>query len=347
MEVHISKGFGVKSRFGEHLWLDIRLLGEHHINTKLREVKEICQHFLGIDPVKELIPVRPAQHYSMGGVRTDHHGQSPKLAGLFAAGEAACWDIHGFNRLGGNSVAETVVAGMIIGETMADFIRSPQGHIEVSSALIERFMSEQQQLIDGFANPANSENPFAITRQMQQLMSTNVAIFRELQPLQQTLDELLALQQQAQNIFVKATGPGANPALVAAYRVQRMIKLALCVTLGALQRTESRGAHYRNDFPLRNDQQWLCRTLATWANTSDNLPTLTYQQLDINKMALLPGWRGYGSKERIDHPLTLERLNQVGDQLLPDQLIPMDFESLLPKGLRGPNARLDKEHSHE
>jgi fumarate reductase flavoprotein subunit len=119
MEEHILAGLGMRSRFGEHLWLDIRLLGKQHIKTNLREVKEICQHFLGIDPAAELIPVRPAQHYSMGGIRTDYRGQSQTLRGLFSAGEAACWDIHGFNRLGGNSVAETVVAGMIVGEYIA------------------------------------------------------------------------------------------------------------------------------------------------------------------------------------------------------------------------------------
>ena len=121
MEEHIAKGKGVKSRFGDHLWLDITLLGEHHIKHNLREVYEICHYFLGVDPVKEWVPVRPAQHYTMGGVRTNHTGESPTLKGLFSAGEAACWDMHGFNRLGGNSVAETVAAGMIVGEFIADF----------------------------------------------------------------------------------------------------------------------------------------------------------------------------------------------------------------------------------
>ena len=111
MEEHIKKGKGAKSRFGEHLWLDITQLGEKHIHTNLREVWDICHYFLGIDPTKDMIAVRPAQHYTMGGVRTNPTGESPTLKGLFAAGEAACWDMHGFNRLGGNSVAETVVAG--------------------------------------------------------------------------------------------------------------------------------------------------------------------------------------------------------------------------------------------
>ncbi|MDD3352493.1 fumarate reductase flavoprotein subunit [Zoogloea sp.] len=136
MEEHIRAGHGVKTRFGEHLWLDITLLGAAHIDARLREVKEICQHFLGIDPSRELIPVRPAQHYSMGGIRTDVRGEAVGLRGLFACGEAACWDLHGFNRLGGNSVAETVVAGMIVGENIADFLASPEGDLQVSTALV-------------------------------------------------------------------------------------------------------------------------------------------------------------------------------------------------------------------
>ncbi len=129
MEEHIKKGKGAKSRFGEHIWLDIRLLGEAHIKHNLREVWDICHYFLGLDPVKDLIPVRPAQHYTMGGVRTNYTGESPTLKGLFAAGEAACWDMHGFNRLGGNSVAETVVAGMIVGEFIADFCDKTENDI--------------------------------------------------------------------------------------------------------------------------------------------------------------------------------------------------------------------------
>src|SRR6476659_9558053 len=140
MEEHIHRGKGVKSRFGEHLWLDITLLGAAHIDSNLREVKEICRYFLGIDPISDWIPVRPAQHYTMGGVRTDPTGQSPTLKGLFAAGEAACWDMHGFNRLGGNSVAETVVAGMIVGEFVADFCDASANDVHIPTGLVREFV---------------------------------------------------------------------------------------------------------------------------------------------------------------------------------------------------------------
>ena len=150
MEERIAQGKGVKSRFGEHLWLDITLLGENHIKHNLREVYEICHYFLGVDPTKDWIPVRPAQHYTMGGVRTNPNGESQTLKGLFAAGEAACWDMHGFNRLGGNSVAETVVAGMIIGETIADFCDKPENAIDIPTRVVYDFIKREQSKLDAF-----------------------------------------------------------------------------------------------------------------------------------------------------------------------------------------------------
>ena len=162
----IAQGHGAKSRYGDHVWLDITLLGEAHINKNLREVKEICQYFLGIDPARELIPVRPAQHYSMGGVRTDRQGQSPTLRGLFACGEAACWDLHGFNRLGGNSVAETVVAGMIVGEYVADFCTDPANEVGISGARIKDFLRREDLALDALVASSGSEDAYGYLRDL-------------------------------------------------------------------------------------------------------------------------------------------------------------------------------------
>lgn len=349
MEAHIAKGQGVKSRFGEHLWLDIRLLGRKHIETRLREVKEICQYFLGIDPVSDLIPVRPAQHYSMGGIRTNHTGESPTLEGLFAVGEAACWDLHGFNRLGGNSVAETVVGGMIVGEFIADYLASDRSALQFSSTLVETTATQQSKHLAAFCQPKNTENPFHIMREMQTLMTNYVGIFRHADKLRTAVDGLHELQNRAQCIKVNSSAKGANPELVAAYRVQRMLKLALCVAEGALQREESRGAHYREDFPLRNDQLWLKRTLATWPDPAQPSPTLNYESLDIAAMEMPPGWRGYGTKGGIDHPDAAKRQAEVDglkDQASANQdrftrqKILMPYEHLLPENLRGKNERL-------
>ncbi len=269
MEQHIGKGKGVKTRWGDHLWLDITLLGRKHIEHNLREVKEIANNFLGLDPVKDWLPVRPAQHYTMGGVRTDHTGQSPTLKGLFAAGEAACWDMHGFNRLGGNSVAETVVAGMLVGEFIADFCERIENDIDLSTGLVHEALTAQQSALDTLLSGRGTEDASAIRVRMQELMTSNVGIFRTGPELAAAVDELQSLVERSRRIGLHYKATGSNPELVTAYRVQKMLKVALCVAYGALQRTESRGAHFRDDFPRRNDADWLKRTLATWKDPSD------------------------------------------------------------------------------
>ena len=348
MERHIAAGHGASTRFGEHLWLDIRLLGRAHIENSLREVRDICHYFLGIDPAEELIPVRPAQHYSMGGIRTDCSGHSPHLRGLFAAGEAACWDLHGFNRLGGNSVAETVVAGMIVGESIADFCASPEGALEVSTALVEEHLHGQAAQLRDIATGTGGESAFELTRQMQETMTDKVGIFRDGAALESAQASLRELGRRAQNISLRSSAPGANPELVAAYRLRRMLKLAQCVARGALLRTESRGAHFRDDYPRRNDRDWLCRTLCAWPEADAEWPEIDYEALSVTGMEMPPGWRGYGEEDYIAHPDTAARQSQIesilagipaGDSAAREAAI-MPFRHLLPPHLRGPNERL-------
>ena len=347
MEEHIKKGKGVKSRFGEHLWLDITLLGEHHIKHNLREVYEICHYFLGTDPTKDLIAVRPAQHYTMGGVRTNPTGESPTLKGLFAAGEAACWDMHGFNRLGGNSVAETVVAGMIVGEYIADFCDRPGNDASIPTGLVRDFVAREQSRLDRILLGSGTEDASAIRAQMQEIMTEKVGIFRTGKDLKQAVDELQKLLVRSRRIGLRSRAPGANPELVTAYRLRPMLKLALCVAYGALTRTESRGAHFREDFPRRDDAAWLKRTLATWKNEADTLPTLGYEALDVKRMELPPGWRGYGAKDYTHHPDTAARQAEVeakkkatADRFELQRTL-MPYEQLLPETLRGRNERID------
>ena len=350
MEEHIRKGMGAKSRFGEHLWLDITLLGATHINSNLREVKEICHYFLGIDPIQHWIPVRPAQHYTMGGVRTDPSGQSPTLKGLFAAGEAACWDMHGFNRLGGNSVAETVVAGMIVGEFIADFCDRTESDVQISTGLIQEFLQREQAKLDALIGGNGAEDANALRSEMQHIMTAKVGIFRTGDDLSSAVEELQSLVRRSRQIGLRYRARGANPELVSAYRVQKMLKLALCVAYGALTRTESRGAHFRHDHPRRDDAQWLKRTLAVWKDEADTLPTLSWEPLDVMQMELPPGWRGYGAKDYVDHPDTAARTAEVAmlktsmtgasRHAIQDALMP--FEGLLPERFRGRNERIDE-----
>lgn len=350
MEERIAHGKGVKSRFGEHIWLDITLLGEHHIKHKLREVYEICHYFLGVDPTKEWVPVRPAQHYTMGGVRTKPTGESPTLKGLFAAGEAACWDMHGFNRLGGNSVAETVVAGMIVGEFIADFCDKAENGIDIPTSLIYGALAKEEARLKSFMNNGGSENAYEIRTRMQEIMTTKIGIFRKGADMESAVAELEELYKRSFKVSVKDV-VGPNPELIYAYRTQKMLRVALSVAYGALNRKESRGAHYREDFPVRNDIEWLNRTIATWKE-GDTLPTLNYEKLDISKMELPPGFRGYGVKNYIENPESAKRQAEVdairakmeaagADRFaIQDALMP--YQDLLPKRLKGKNERVDE-----
>ncbi len=350
MEQHIRAGHGVQSRFGEHLWLDITLLGRAHIEKNLREVKEICQYFLGVDPAEQWIPVRPAQHYTMGGVRTKPTGESPDLKGLFAAGEAACWDMHGFNRLGGNSVAETVVAGMIVGEFIADFLDSPKSELSIPTALVREAVEAERAKLDALLKSTGTERADAIKIEMQQIMTDKVGIFRTGKDLEEAVHKLQELLQRSRHIGLRYHVDGPNPELVTAYRVQKMLKVALCMATGALARTESRGAHFREDYPRRDDSHWLRRTLASWDRPNDLLPCLHYEPLDVLSMELPPGWRGYGNKDYVDHPDTPQRAAQVAEvreklagadrHAVQHELMP--YRHLLPERYRGLNERIDE-----
>jgi fumarate reductase flavoprotein subunit len=351
MEEHIRAGHAATSRFGQHLWLDITLLGRKHIEHNLREVKEICHYFLGVDPAEQWIPVRPAQHYTMGGIRTDHTGQSPTLRGLFAAGEAACWDMHGFNRLGGNSVAETVVAGMIVGEFIADFCESAKGDLDIPTALIREAVEAERARLDVLLHGGGNERADAIKIEMQQTMTDKVGIFRTGADLEEAVHRLQGLVVRSRQIGLRHKVDGPNPELVTAYRTQKMLKIALCMATGALARTESRGAHFREDFPARNDAAWLRRTLAMWREPRDTLPCLTYEPLDVMAMELPPGWRGYGAKNYVDHPDTPRRAEEVAGvrEQMKDadrhavQSAVMPYEHLLPERFRGRNERIDEQ----
>jgi fumarate reductase flavoprotein subunit len=291
MTHHIRRGLGVKSPYGDHLWLDIRHLGETHIKTKLREVEEICNHFLGIDPVTQLIPVRPAQHYTMAGVRTNKDGAVYGLKGLFSAGEASCWDMHGFNRLGGNSLAETVVAGKIVGEKIVGFLQGYEA--QYNTAAIRGAVTRQEERIDRLISGKDgNESVYEVRNGMQDELMERVGIFRNGADLQKAVDNLQEIYERAKKVGLRSNGIGVNPELTLALKIQGMVRLALCTAYGALQRTESRGCHSREDFEARNDRDWLNRTLATWKEGAD-LPTLNYEPAS-EVTEIPPGDRGYG-----------------------------------------------------
>ncbi|MCK5111143.1 MAG: fumarate reductase flavoprotein subunit [Arcobacteraceae bacterium] len=354
MTEHIRKGKGVKSVYGDHLWLDISILGREHIEKNLRDMQEICMNFLGIDPAEEgvWIPVRPMQHYSMGGIKVDETGHSPHLKGLFSCGEAACWDLHGFNRLGGNSVAETVVSGMIIGEYVQKYCRNHNLLFDTKLALdfMKEFDEEQDIILANVCDLIHKPNELSIYEirdKMRKVMMDKVGIFRTGDDLQEAFDELKELLKQSDGVYIRTGAKSANPGLIDTLRVKKMLKLALCITKGALLRTESRGAHTREDFPKRDDKNWLKRTLTSWDKTCQDEPKVEYEDIDIMSMELPPGFRGYGKKGNIiEHENSQKRLNTVNaikeanfacDRFEVQEII-MPFE--LPKKYKEKNERV-------
>lgn len=311
MMEHIRKGKGAKSPYGDHIWLDISILGAEHIHKNLRDVYDICKIFNGIDVTKQWAPVRPMQHYSMGGIRTNYKGES-HLKGLFAAGEVACWDLHGFNRLGGNSVSEAVVAGMIVGDYFREYCENKK--LTIKTSTIEKALKRQQDYIEGIINANGKENIFEIKRKMTEIMDSNVGIFRDGEHLQSAVKELESLYKKSKNIRISNKNLHNNPELEEAYRTSKMLKIALCVAQGALNRTESRGAHTREDFPKRDDKDWLKRTLASWDSPDSECPTISYEDLIVANMELPPAYRGYGAKGNIiEHPDSAVRQAQVDE----------------------------------
>jgi fumarate reductase flavoprotein subunit len=285
----------------------------------------------------------------MGGIRTKYTGESQTLKGLYSCGEAACWDMHGFNRLGGNSVSETVVSGMLVAEYIADFCESDESNIDISTKVIEKFINQEQEKLEKLIHKDGGEDAFELREAMEKIMMDKVGIFRNGDDLQDAVNELEQLLIRSKNITVhRSQSLAANPALVNAYRTQKMIKVALTVAYGALLRTESRGAHAREDYPKRDDEKWLKRTITSWKDPDQTLPDVEYEDIDISKMELPPGFRGYGKNLNIVHKESEIRQKEVDKIKAKDldrfeiQEALMPFRDKLPKKYQGRNERLSE-----
>lgn len=289
---HIAKGLGIDSPYGPHVWLDIKRLGEAHIKSKLADVDFLCRTFIGVDPTKEYIPVRPAQHYTMFGIKTNKFCEVYGLKRLFAAGECACWDMHGFNRLGGNSLLETVAAGYVAGIEALKYLS--KSRLSGSKTLKAAEYQRQKKRLEKMVENEGKENVFKVCQEIQDILTAKVNIFRTESELKEAVEKLAALRPKVQNLGLKCKEIGPNLELQLALRLEGMLKLALCTSQSALLRTESRGSHYREDYPNRDDQHWLKRTLAYFPQKND-LPDVKYEPAEITKLP--PGDRGYGEKK--------------------------------------------------
>lgn len=305
MATVMREGKGIETPFGPHLWLDLRHLGAEHLTTKLREVVEICRDFAAIDPVCDLIPVRPTQHYSMGGIRVNKDGEAYGMRGLFAAGEAACWDMHGFNRLGGNSLAETIVAGRIVGRRVAEFASGQTLKLDTGLArhFLEKARSQAQDWLD---RTGDGPSVYALRDRMARIMIGKVGIFRNGTELAEAVSELRECLAAVDSARLRSHAPGMNPELTFALRLEGMLRLALIAAQGALARTESRGAHMRTDYPRRDDANWLKRTLAWWRPDVGDAD-IGYEPVGL--LDLPPGHRGYGVADWIKLPISTDQYN--------------------------------------
>ncbi len=256
-EINHGKGGGVKK---DHVWLDLRHLGEKLINERIPEIRKTVHEQLGIDCTKELIPIVPTAHYSMGGIPTDvktrvtNDAQNTPIHGLFAAGEVGCVSVHGANRLGGNSLLETLVFGRIAGMEMAHFAQTHKTLFHVDET---EHIEQAEKRIESLLQNKTGPKSHVIQEQLQKTMMNDCGIFRDKNGLTRALRVREKLEKQSQKIHLDDKSPCFNTDLINALETQNLVSFSQAILESALARTESRGSHFRTDYPMRNDSKWL------------------------------------------------------------------------------------------
>ncbi|HSV41181.1 MAG TPA: fumarate reductase (quinol) flavoprotein subunit [Nocardioidaceae bacterium] len=282
----IEKGRAVESEYGPVVHLDLRHLGEKLIDSRIPFVRELCMKYERIDPVKELIPVRPVVHYMMGGVHTDINGATP-IEGLYAAGETACVSINGANRLGSNSLPELLVFGARSGRAAAEYASSASGP---PSAITAQAADEVRRLERDLLGRDGTDRVSAIREAMQTTMEDSAGIYRSGPSLAKGGDTLAELQERMSKVGVADASRSFNTELTAALELANMLDIAETMLASGLQREESRGAHQRTDFPSRDDERFLIHHLVQ--RDGDGSPSVDTLPVTITKWP--PGERVYG-----------------------------------------------------
>ena len=260
----IEEGRGFPRPDGlDYVHIDLRHLGADKINERLPLIREVAMRFNFIDPIFEPIPVRPAAHYFMGGIHADIDGATP-VEGIWAAGEAGCLSLHGANRLGANSTAECLVWGRIAGDNTARYASRQKTFLPLPEEATLK--DAEAQLFNRFRSDAR-ESAYSLRGELQKIMDSEVAVYRTGSGLEAALNKIKELKQRVPDIQVKDRGRIYNTDLLSALEVDNLLDLAEVVVVGALARTESRGAHSRRDFPQRDDVNWLKHTLAHYTPT--------------------------------------------------------------------------------
>jgi succinate dehydrogenase / fumarate reductase flavoprotein subunit len=270
----ILEGRGFTGPNGPYVHLELMHLGKEKIESRLQEICDLCRSFAGMDPVTDPIPISPAQHYMMGGVGTNIPGET-NIPGLYAAGEAACVSIHGANRLGGNSLMETLVFGKSAGAAAAAYAEKAAG-----TALQPTDLDSVTATYRAWLGRADGEDPSAIRTDLQRTMDQFVNIFRTEADLTEGLQRVRAIQERFSRVRVVDQSKVFNINLTDAIETEHMLDLAEVIIVGAIARTESRGAHFRKDFPKRDDKNWMKHTLA--ARTASG-PALSYSPVAFTR----------------------------------------------------------------
>jgi succinate dehydrogenase / fumarate reductase flavoprotein subunit len=271
----IEEGRGFKGPDGlDYVHLDLRHLGADRINERLPLIREVCIEFNDLDPIDEPIPCRPVAHYSMGGIETDIKGAT-RTKGIWVAGEAACVSMHGANRLGSNSTAECLVWGKITGEETAKYCRETT---DLPPLAEKQMQAEEERVFSDMLQRNGKEDLYAIRRELRSTMDQYVGVFRTGEELQKALDKIKTLKKRFQQIHIEDKSRSYNTNLVHALELENLLDLAEVMVTGAVQRTESRGAHARRDYPKRDDDNWLRHTLATY---DPDGPKLDYKPVNI------------------------------------------------------------------
>ncbi len=255
-QTEIDQGHGFK---GGYVHLDLRHLGREKILNRLPGIRQIAMDFAGADPISEPIPIQPAQHYSMGGIPTNVDGET-QLPGLFATGECACVSVHGANRLGGNSLLETLVFGQRAGRKAAEQV-DKEKRIPHKTAFQNRLRAFESGLEEIFGRK-KEEPSFLIRDEMKALMTSQVGIFRKESALLTAKEKIKELKKRFLKIGLKRRDLAFNNEFIQYSELEAMLHLAEAIVEGALARKESRGSHFRVDYPSRDDEHWLRHTLA-------------------------------------------------------------------------------------
>ena len=286
-----EKGRTIDGPYGPVVHLDLRHLGAKLINQKLPFVRELCLKYEGLDPVTQLIPVRPVVHYMMGGISTDINGATP-LAGLYAAGECACVSINGANRLGSNSLPEILVFGARAGKAAAEYAANAPD--ELSPGILTQASDERHRLEQDFLRKTGGTERVATIREaMQKATESGAGIYRSERSLRDAAAKLAELQERAQNLAIDDHSRTFNTELLSALELTCMLDVAACMVHSALRRTESRGAHQRTDYPERDDRNFLAHSIVT--RKPDGSLRIDYEPVVITRWP--PGERVYGQQQ--------------------------------------------------